>query len=295
MDETSEIEFHVDEQYENEKGVYTVVSMERDAMVIRWENGEEIRTDIELQRRIIKRRQREAAQRALEAEAAAKSKQPKRTADEKKSFAGLSARDFKNSASGTRWRSRNQLGGAVLKQMGASGLKFNSWAFGNKPEMHIQDTGHRQQGAVDAQAKFFVAVDDACLYYGFRVARLAKKADPARDWKAVMAWFSVPENDTMLRSLVAEEHLRISTAASPAVGPLGVTEDGWHKEDGDNRTLVSSLSAHLGQIPESDPCEVEIAAVVARDDAVAEGLEIASKIALLFTRLLPLYRAALSG
>ena len=57
MDQGNGIEFIVDEQYENEKGVFTVLSIHRNEMVIRWESGEEIRTDIELQRNIQARRQ----------------------------------------------------------------------------------------------------------------------------------------------------------------------------------------------------------------------------------------------
>ncbi len=56
MESLNEFEFQVDEQYENEKGVFTVVSMDRENMVIRWADGEEIRTDIDLQRRIHSRK-----------------------------------------------------------------------------------------------------------------------------------------------------------------------------------------------------------------------------------------------
>ena len=45
MEQSTKIEFNVDEQYENEKGVFKVVSIHKDQMVIRWENGEETKTD----------------------------------------------------------------------------------------------------------------------------------------------------------------------------------------------------------------------------------------------------------
>jgi hypothetical protein len=57
MDQTAEIEFNVDQQYENEKGVFTVLSIREGQMVIRWENGEEIKTEIDLQKRIAERRE----------------------------------------------------------------------------------------------------------------------------------------------------------------------------------------------------------------------------------------------
>ena len=73
MDPNTAIQFVVDEQYENEKGVFTVVSIKRDEMVIRWADGEEICTDIDLQRRIQERRQWEATKQEKKAGAKKKS------------------------------------------------------------------------------------------------------------------------------------------------------------------------------------------------------------------------------
>ena len=59
MEPITEFEFTVDEQYENEKGIFTVVSIHKQEMVIRWQNGAKITTNIDLQGRIQKRKQRE--------------------------------------------------------------------------------------------------------------------------------------------------------------------------------------------------------------------------------------------
>ena len=59
MEPITEFEFTVDEQYENEKGIFTVVSIDKQDMVICWQNGEKITTNIDLQARIQKRKQRE--------------------------------------------------------------------------------------------------------------------------------------------------------------------------------------------------------------------------------------------
>jgi hypothetical protein len=288
MDKPSPIEFNVDEQYENEKGVFTVVSMERDEMVIRWENGEETRTDIDLQRRIIERREREAVLRAQKAEAAAKPSRSK----ENRPFSGLNAADFKNNATGTRWRARQQLGGAIVRQMGASGFKFNSWAFGNQPEMHVQDARQRSKGNPETQAKFFVSVDPGALYYGFQVPRPGGAENPSGDWERVMAWLSQEENDTMLHSLAAEDHLRIEDPHNPAAGTLEASEKGWQRVAGTATETVASIAALIRQAPDTAPGTLRISAVVARDQAVDRGPEIAEHVAQLFTRLLPLYRAA---
>ena len=59
MEPITEFKFTVDEQYENEKGIFTVVSIDKQDMVIRWQNGAKITTNIDLQGRIQKRKQRE--------------------------------------------------------------------------------------------------------------------------------------------------------------------------------------------------------------------------------------------
>ncbi|MCU0559450.1 MAG: hypothetical protein MUD16_04575 [Desulfobacterales bacterium] len=71
----AEFEFVVGETYENEKGLFTVMSIEKSDMVIRWASGEEARTSIQFQDRIQRRRQWEKQMR--EAKAAAKPAPPK--------------------------------------------------------------------------------------------------------------------------------------------------------------------------------------------------------------------------
>ena len=61
MNPAYEFEFTVGDTYENEKGQFSVISMEKEDMVIRWKNGEEIETSIEFQGRIQERRQWEKA------------------------------------------------------------------------------------------------------------------------------------------------------------------------------------------------------------------------------------------
>jgi hypothetical protein len=48
-------EFEVGARYENMKGVYTVISIQNNSMVIRWNDGSEVVTPVELQKRIIDR------------------------------------------------------------------------------------------------------------------------------------------------------------------------------------------------------------------------------------------------
>jgi hypothetical protein len=59
MSPPTEFEFVVGGEYENEKGVFTVMSIVKDQMMIQWASGEGISTSIEFQSRIQERRQRE--------------------------------------------------------------------------------------------------------------------------------------------------------------------------------------------------------------------------------------------
>ena len=292
MDQPAEIEFTVDEQYENEKGVFTVVSIHRDEMVIRWENGEEISTEIELQRRIAERRQWEE-QKRLAAEEAAK-KPSRKSAGKKTVFAGFAPTDFKKSASGTTWRSRNQLGTAVAQKIDSPRFKFNSWAFGNKPEMHVQDTKHHGKGEADNQAKFFVRVDQQALHYGFRVARPDTKDGASSDWSGFHEWLAQPENEQILRAIAVEDSLTVCNLASPSSDTLIASDDGWRSEAGTPKPDQETLTGYINDTPEAKPFDLALAATMPKDDAVARGADIAATIAQLFTRLLPLYRAAAS-
>lgn len=66
MELTPDFEFTVNEEYENEKGIFTVLSIQKNEMVIKWKNGEKMTTGMDLQRRIQKRREREKIMKAAE-------------------------------------------------------------------------------------------------------------------------------------------------------------------------------------------------------------------------------------
>jgi uncharacterized Zn finger protein len=91
MNPVNDFEFTVGETYENEKGLFSVISIAEEDMVIRWNNGEETQTSIEFQGRIQKRRQWEkamqqekttAAKPAPKKARASKSSKPARAAEQ---------------------------------------------------------------------------------------------------------------------------------------------------------------------------------------------------------------------
>ena len=76
--------FEVGKKYENVKGVYEVLSIDKNEMRIRWENGEEVNTTIYLQNRIIERIQNEKEEKEKQAKKAKKANKPKKAKKAKK-------------------------------------------------------------------------------------------------------------------------------------------------------------------------------------------------------------------
>ncbi len=292
MNPVSEIEFVVDEQYENEKGIFTVLSIHRNEMVIRWESGEEIRTDIELQRNIQARRQWER----LQVENAAKTGKPGAgkygSTKGHLGFNGFKASDFKNSASGTNWRGRAQLGGEVTRRLPESRFDFNSWAVGNKPEMHWLDTQHQKSDAMEIGAKFFLRVDHETMRLGLSIVRPDLKSGADQCWNSFVEWLDQEENDRQLLTLVDENNLTISNRADPQTTVLSARHGAWDLDDGKKHEGIGIISGFIGSIPETGSIDIEIAKQKDKQETLAAGKHIAEDVAKLFTRLMPLYHAA---
>ena len=296
MDESTKIEFNVDEKYENEKGIFKVVSIEKDQMVIRWEDGEETRTDIELQQRIAERRQWEEAQKAAEKQKAKTAKRKPASPAKKSAFSGLAATDFKNSAYRTTWRSRGQLGGVVAQKIESDKYKFNSWALGSQPEMHVLDVRHRDAASPADPPQFFVRVDDRFVHYGLRVAHPDHSGGESTGWPALCEWLRREENEQAVQAIAVHHHLTACNRAHPAACIRAAADDaGWHAEEDGRPSSKPSLPAYFEGGTPSEPLEFELFASLAKDDAVACGPDIAARIAQLFADLLPLYEAAVSA
>jgi hypothetical protein len=263
MGELEEIKFEVDEQYENEKGVFTVLSIKKNDMVIRWESGEELQTTVELQTTIQARRQWEDLQEKIKAEEA---KRPPKSTKAGGNFIGLQAGDFKTSAARTNWRGRAQLGGAVTLKIAEPAFKFNSWAFSTKSELHWQDVSKRKQDTDGKAARFFVRLDTAGLSCGFLAYRGEDQEGRTSDWQRLSDWMAVEKNKALVQSLVEAHHL-------------------------------SMVGAGGSPCDEMDPSDTyfEISLRMEKDGAIGKAKGIAGEFAKLFMAMMPLYKAAAGG
>lgn len=283
----SKIEFQVDEQYENEKGVFTVISIHRNEMVIRWESGEEIRTDIELQRNIQARRQWEEMNRK------AKATKKSSAAGKKDGFTGFLPGDFKNSASGTSWRGRTQLGGAVAALFPRDRFTFNSWAFAQKPELHWRDT-HHHRSAGAAGTRFFVRLTPSELIYGLCIQRSQENGEESADWTNFIDWVGHGDSNHMLLTTADKNALRIYDRNRPVSGILIYSDNGWSSED-EPKGKGASLDEVVELMSDNGNALFEVSHTVDKVDAVARGKEVIEDISKLFSQLIPIYTACVAG
>jgi hypothetical protein len=181
---------------------------------------------------------------------------------------------------------------AVTQKIDAARFRFNSWAFGAKPEMHVQDIEHHGGEPIDYQARFFVKVDKQALHYGFHVARAEGKGSGSTDWSAFSRWLAQEENERTLRTIAVKDHLTVSNLKSPSSGTLLASDDGWHTDEKGGQPGIEALTAYINDMSETGPFDLEFAATMDKSDAVACGPDIAVNISQLFTRLMPLYQAA---
>jgi hypothetical protein len=281
--------FEVGGTHENEKGTYEVLSMDEgnDAMVIKWESGEEATTAISFQRRILERMhaEREAAKTG--------NGNKRRPGASSATFDGFEEADFSGRISGTTWRTQKGLGGVVTRSLNSDGFQIKSWAVPRVPEAHWVDANQQDTGKT--HAKFFVRLDRENLRYGFHVARCEDSSENHDHWKNLLDWLSNEENESRFKEIVDEYDLRIcdrKDKAKPFEGQIRVAEGHWHLENGTDTKAIGSLADFLSQLPETNNIDLQIAKTTNKKDAIGRGEDLAGDITVLFDTLVPLFKAS---
>ncbi len=295
MEEGQPIELVVGETYENEKGVFEVMSIQRDVMVIKWESGESIETTVSFQRRIQERRRWE--QELREKKAAAASAKSRRASARKPghTFDGFHPEDFKKTISRTPWRSRSQFGGAVTARMQSSRLNFNSWAAKRRNEAHWADTGLWKAKTVDYPAKFFARADESTLAYGFYIERPDSSGAASPDWEAFIQWLRDDKNEKWLRDVARDQGLVVYDAHQRSFsGILKPREEDWEVEGSPVRSDTDRLASIIESWPTTAWLDLMIAKRIPKADAIERGKDLSADVAALFGLLFPLYEASAS-
>jgi len=287
------VPFQVGNAYENEKGIYEVLSLDErsDAMSIKWESGEEVTTSIALQRGIIERRR-------FEFEAATAVKKPRGRKPPPvpiTPFEGFNESDFSGSVAGTTWRTQKALGGTVAAQLAPDSARVDSWAVFGMPEVHWMDVEHpRDQRGLEA--RLFVRLDKEHLYYGFHVEGSAEESQTEDHWHGFFVeWLRDEENESWLKEIAGKYDLCIEDTKEderPFDGQISVADGCWCLKSGGKPKKVESLATFLKELPPGASVDIQIVKITGKDDTIARGDKIAGDISGLFEALMPLYKAA---
>ena len=290
---TNEIVFEVGGKYENVKGVYKVLSMdsENDAMVIQWENGEEIETSIKLQEKIIKRMMFEKKLEAEQSQTVKGYTVPNSAGSE---FKGFVETDFKNNVTGTTWRSRNSLGGAVTRQLFSKKYTFISTSVYRVPMTQWADVQHRLSTAdASEQGKFFVQANEKGLDVGFYIEH-PKGADYSKnEWNEFINWLNEDENEKWVNKISEANGLTVKIdewhddkmVSAAYLKP----ENGTWKKDNE---IIESITPFVGAINPEHWVGLYVYSEMVKESVVSQKKEIAVDIAGVFELLMPLYEAS---
>ncbi len=290
---SNEIEFEVGQTYENVKGIYEVLSIADETMMIQWETGEQASTSVDLQKRIIERIQFEKE--LIEAQKAKALRKGQKAYISKAGelFKGFAESDFKVTISGTKWRNRSCLGGAVTKRLAPHKLQINSWAVARKTAIHWQDISHHRLAANRTQAKFLAKINETDLSYGFYIERGNKQDQDTLDWNVFIAWLKKENNEALLNKIVSEQHLRIDVRSGKSgIGQIDAHDGKWKIKKQGDREDISALADFFNKIPANARIILQIYQKAAKAEVLAQGEKIADDIAALLGVLMPLYEAS---
>jgi len=287
----TDIEFKIGQEHENMKGVYKVLAIDRDAMCIRWESGEEVTTTVALQSRIIERMHQERA--LIRAKKGRKRKQPQ-PLEYASEFEGLKEDDFSEDVAGATWRHYDSLGGAVAVRLNSDKFDIASWPRYGLSAIHWDDLNHRRHDDFRLQTKFFARLDENCLYFGLDIERSNQGKDAQDDWNAFIAWLRDAKNDAWLNKVVYEHDLSIYDMKEEGsfTGTIMSAGGKWRLFNEGQEQGIESLADFLDDLTDTTWVDLQIAKIVEKDEVVTHGVEIADDIARMFEMLMPLYEAS---
>ena len=270
---SDKIQFQVGIKYENRKGVFEVISIKGDSMIIQWENGEKISTNIELQQRIIEEmeKERQERERLEPKDNVTIQKHQRKTLNFGKIFNGFREGDFKGNVTGTNWRSRSCLGGAVIQRLDAGKFVFNSWASYRMPIIQWADIKHREKEKAWLQAKFLAQLDENNLYYGFYIERSNRPSDTQTDWNAFLSWASNIENERWLNKICIGNNLSIYDnyvkKERSFKGTIKSHNNKWRMHEQEDKD-IESFPAFLNSLPETIWVDLIIGKIENKEDVL---------------------------
>ncbi|MEY2484201.1 MAG: hypothetical protein QOK24_2729 [Verrucomicrobiota bacterium] len=291
MDETESKPFRTGERYENRRGLFEVISIDGDSMRLRWDTGAEVATSVALQAKILANMDRELA----EASAEKRGKVPRSFGE---FFRGLQPADFADDVTGTHWRSREQLGGAVTKLLEV-GEPFNSWSIYGRSEIHWASVSRYGLTHPSLQTKFFARANPLEILVGVYLERSDKPTDNQDDWLRFVAWLAQPLHASWLHATLRHSGSVITNPYTDwsnlsFYGSMTPTEGGysWARPGQADVDFPPDQLIHvLGNLSKEHWLNLVLGRAISKAAALAQAERIAGTIADLFNGLLPVYQS----
>jgi len=283
-------EFEMGARYENRKGPFEVVRIEGDNMLIRWDDGQEVETTIGDQVRIKRNMERE-----LQGPTPKGKRASKCPAWFGESFVGLKETDFKDDVTGSHWRSREQLGGAVAKALvGAD--PFISWATYKRPQVHWSTLMRSKAAHSIHRTKFFARVWQEDILIGLYLERPNVMNDPQQDWQHFIQWLKHEQNEDWFRGMLEEqgailENPYFKSDNSLIEGKFVPAKNGFvYSVNGEDQPIpTGKLGMILGDLPSDRTINLVIGKRITKQECVAQGLGLANTMADFFNALMPVF------
>jgi hypothetical protein len=124
------------------------------------------------------------------------------------------------------------------------------------------------------------------------VPRPTEKSTIDSDWEAFEEWFVREENQLLLHTLAAENHLAIYGHAKSGTVKLTPSEDQWLLHDDKGTHPVNKASSFLETLQPKGAVQLEIAHDMDKAAALSRKDEITNDIVDIFNKLMPLYANA---
>lgn len=288
--------FKIGETYENTRGVYTVLSISPPKMYVQYENRSQAMVDIQIQARIWERIQDELAfaQQEFERRTAVKRLQI--------TFSGLKDDDFKGNVTGTNWRSREGLAGLVSQQLSdLSGKQYTSGAIYRRPQFFVYPPHlpmfNQHEGV--KLPKFIVQLNSEGVLYGFYIEKSDEEMGSDWYWPRFLKVLSETKWQDSLAQIMSMRELSWTLRFEEKVEETNsykFSSDITISSFGESSRFpaISDFVAHLHDLPKRRWCNLYLAKLMDRQEAIEMQEKISRPISHTFYELVPFFSKLLT-
>jgi hypothetical protein len=290
--------FEVGKTYRNRKGEYSVIRIDGPQMVIRYTDGSELQTAVDVQERIWSNIQAEAR---LERETKRAESQPRmkrRGGRRGLDFQGLQDHDFQEGVTGTSWRASISLGGRLAQHMtDTTGRYFHSYPIYGRPEVHIAQPERYNAAKKLPKAKFIFALAPTHAWYGFYIEKDSNPMDSTWHWPNMIAALSSNVKlQQEIEKAMDEHNLRWQVYVWGKGGLLATTTAApegllWQQQGiGQEVTSWSDFTGRVSSIEQW--VDLFLITRLSKEQALSAGTGVADPVVAVYRAMLLLYDAS---